>query len=177
MNEVKIIGFHGEAGSGKDASGAYLMAHGWARLSFASPIYDMLELIGFGRPTTQAEKDALIPEFGVSWRHAAQTLGTEWGRQMINPDLWLLVAGRMVRNSPPAARFVVTDVRFPNEAAMIRAAGGKVVHLKGRKADGTKPHASEEPLPILEGDIVVHNDTEGLDTLHEKLRLALRAWL
>lgn len=173
---MKLFGFHGPAGSGKDTCGQMLIERGYSRVSFASPIYDMLEAGGFGRPTTQEDKQEIIPWLGVSWRHLAQTLGTEWGRQCVHPELWLEVAARRMRQSQDGMH-VVTDVRFNNEAAMIRSLGGVVVHIQDRRAEGTLQHVSEVALPILDGDVILHNDTESLEILGDKLSIALRAWL
>lgn len=172
-----LIGFTGPAGSGKDTCGAYLIEHhGYKRLSFAAPIYDALEAMGFGRPDTQEQKEAMIPWLGVSWRHLAQTLGTEWGRERVHPNLWLGLALKKVQANPHL-KFVITDVRFENEALMVREAGGRVVHLEGRKHEGTLQHASEEGIQRLAQDVVVHNDVGHIHVLHRKLELALRAWL
>lgn len=155
----RLIGFTGPAGSGKDTCGAYLVQmHGFARLSFAEPIYKALQVMGFRWPTTQAEKEEVIPELGVTWRHLAQTLGTEWGREKVHQDMWTIVAKRRIE-SVPSARFAITDVRFDNEAAMIRDLGGLVIHLQGRRAGtGNDAHKSERPLAVQTGDIVLHNN-------------------
>ena len=178
---LKLVAFHGPAGSGKDACGAHLIqTHGYAKLSFAAPIYDMLEVAGFGRPTTQAQKEEVIPWLGVTWRHMAQTLGTEWGRNMVHPDLWrLIVNQRLEVGFAQGARFVITDLRFENEAELVRKVGGQVVHLRGRREAATtnQAHQSEQPLAFHPGDLSLHNDTQGLGALHEKLETLLGARL
>lgn len=169
---MKLIGFHGPAGAGKDTCGAYLVEHfGFERLSFAAPIYDMLEIAGFGRPKDQPAKEANIEWLGKSWRHLAQTLGTEWGRQCVDPELWVKLAMHKVQSNPDKA-YVITDVRFENEAKMIRATGGLVVHIRGRKAEGTLQHASEVPLALYPGDAAVHNDGD-FDSLYNQLNYLL----
>jgi hypothetical protein len=175
----RIFAFHGPAGAGKDECGKYLIeSHGFTRISFATPIYKALEAMGFGWPKTQEEKEALVPELGVSWRHMAQTLGTEWGRNMVHPDMWIILAKKYMTDNP-GARFVMTDVRFENEADMVRKLGGRIVHLVGRKAEITsnQQHASEQPLRRGEDDVVLHNDIAGIAVLHEKIEIALRSWL
>lgn len=173
----QLIGFHGPAGSGKDTCGAFLIErYGFTRLSFAAPIYDGLEAMGFGRPKTQAEKEAPIPWLGRSWRYLGQTIGTEWGRNMVDADLWTKLAMSKVAAAPDS-RFVVTDVRFENESKMIRDAGGLVVHLRGRKHEGTLQHASEQPLSVHPGDVTVWNEGEGLAVLHKVLEGSLLGYL
>lgn len=178
-NPLAILGFTGPAGSGKDTAGAYLIEHyGCRKVSFAGPIYDMLEVAGFGRPKTQAEKEAIIAELGVSWRHMAQTLGTEWGRRLVHDDLWVVSAKRSMLRDGGA--IVLTDVRFENEALTIRALGGIVCHLQGR-ADAmsqvTAGHASETGIAFGSHDVLVDN-SGSLQHLHEQLdNLALQVGL
>jgi hypothetical protein len=40
------------------------------------------------------------------------TLGTEWGRDAVHPDLWVRL---WAASGPRTSRVVVEDVRFPNE--------------------------------------------------------------
>lgn len=54
--------------------------------------------------------------------------------------------------------FIVTDVRFPNEAQMIRDQGGVVIHLFREDAQAVAAHISEQILPQLEGDAVIQNN-------------------
>lgn len=102
-----------------------------------------------------------MPALGFSWRQAAQTLGTEWGRAL-NPDLWVLLMERALTALAPDARVVISDVRFENEAEMIHRLGGSLVHLVGRRADlgDAAAHASEARLPGYCVDFVIGNDKE-----------------
>lgn len=155
---MEIIGFAGPAGCGKDTAGAVLITqHGYTRVSFAAPLKRALEAMGFPTPETADEKEAVIPWLGKSWRVLAQTLGTEWGRESIHPDLWVTLA---LRELKPNGKYVFTDVRFENEARLIREFGGRVIHIKGRAhsmSDDTAIHASETGLGIMSGDFVLNN--------------------
>jgi len=159
-----IVGLAGPAGVGKNTVADFL---GYDQDYFAKPIYDMLEAGGFGRPKTQAEKAAIIPGLGISWRTAAQTLGTEWGRYLMH-DLWAVLLERRWRTMDPMKKFlVVTDVRFENEAVFVRQRG-VLVHVKGREPilDGEQAkHASEAGLKAFPLDLTLYN-TSGLLDLH-----------
>jgi hypothetical protein len=165
---IRIIGFAGPAGSGKDTCGAYFVERGWTRISFADPLKRGLKAMGFGDPQMQWEKEKLVPGLPVTWRHCAQTLGTEWGRQLIDPDLWVILAQRYMATAP-AAKFVFTDVRFENEAKMIREAHGVIVHLEGR-GTGTSndAHQSEQRLKNHLWDLNCNN-SGSLSSLHDWL--------
>jgi hypothetical protein len=172
---MNIIAFAGPAGAGKTTCAQYLVQrHGYERMSFATPMYKMLEALGLGWPKTQAEKEANIPWLGVSWRHAATTLGTEWGRQMINKDLWVICA---LRACNPKGNYVIDDCRFENEATFIRGSGGLIVHITGRKMENTQAanHASEAGIAVQPADYYLDN-SDCLEVTQLKLdHIALRA--
>lgn len=153
-----IIGFTGPAGSGKDTAADHLVAHhGFTKVSWAGPLKAALAAMGFPEPNDRALKEVTIPGFPFSWRQAAQALGTEWGRTL-DPDIWVKLVGRLVSDNPEAS-WVVSDVRFENEAAMIRSLGGVVIHLHGRRADlgGAEAHASEKGVKASLTDWNIEN--------------------
>ena len=128
-----IIAISGPAGSGKTELARILCQdHGFTRVRFAGALKAMLlALPGVERehvdgPTTVKETplDALG---GRTPRHAMQTLGTQWGRGLMGVDFWLRVwrAGL-----PEGADVVVDDLRFDNEADLVRELGGVVVELR-----------------------------------------------
>jgi hypothetical protein len=159
MNPISIVAFAGPAGSGKDTAGLYLIEkYGFKKLSFATPLKNMLAAMGCPCPATADEKEAIIPWLGVSWRHLGQTLGTEWGREKVSPDIWVLIAEQFIRSE--GGRFVITDCRFENEAAMVRRMGGVVVVLDGRAHEmsgQTKGHVSEVGIAFNQHDLTIDN--------------------
>lgn len=159
MNPISIVAFAGPAGSGKDTAGQYLIEKfGFKKLSFATPLKNMLAAMGCPCPATADEKEAIIPWLGVSWRHLGQTLGTEWGRELVSPDIWVLIAEQFMRTE--GGRFVITDCRFENEAALVRRMNGVVVVLDGREHEmtgSTKTHRSEAGLDFNEHDLTIDN--------------------
>ena len=59
--------------------------------------------------------------YGQTYRYLAQTLGTEWGRELIHPDLWIMcLKYRLQKTYSP---IIIDDVRFENEAKFIREHG------------------------------------------------------
>lgn len=152
-----IIGLAGKAGSGKDTVADYLVAnYGFEKISFSKPLKDMLSAAGFPEPTNRDDKETNIPGYNFSWRHMAQTLGTEWGRVCLDQNFWVDTAMRGVYSNK---NYVFSDVRFENEADAIRKAGGIVIHLLGRQSDlgSNGEHISEKPLVQIGKDIMLLN--------------------
>lgn len=87
---------------------------------------------------------------------AMQTMGTEWGRQMVHPDLWANLWRHQAEILLASGASVLNDsVRFENEVAAIHALGGVVVRLTGRAGDLDAGHASERGVVA---DYEVSND-------------------
>ena len=173
MPQAPLIGIAGRARSGKDTVANFIVAAiGGYRYSFADPIRAMLAPLGvdMNDPYWQARKEDVIPALGVSPRRMMQTLGTEWGRNLINPDLWLVMAHqRLLRNGPG---MVISDVRFENEAAWIRKHGGRIIHVIRPEAKAVEAHASEDGIEMQDTDARLFNS----GTL-EELQLSVRELL
>lgn len=99
-----------------------------------------------------------------------QTLGTEWGRELVDENLWVTVARKQIEwlaSRPADDRpdvVVISDVRFENEAEMIRELGGMVVHARRPGASAVNAHVSEAGVTVVPKDIEVEN-AAGLDHL------------
>lgn len=161
----QLVAFVGPAGAGKSAAAQVLTDDGYKQVKIASPLKAMLRAFykdaGLSRDETERRIEGDLKETpcehlgGKTPRFAMQTLGFEWGRQMISEDIWVNVARRRVKNQLEwERRIVLDDVRFANEAAMVRELGGVVVGITGRKS-AVAAHASENvPTP----DFIVPND-------------------
>lgn len=165
MQKMRLIGIAGKARSGKDTAAKYLinkMGGDWYIASFADPMKTMLNAIGVD--TSDEAKDLPSNQYGVSTRHMLQTLGTEWGRNLISNDFWIDVFANM--NAYQCV--IVPDVRFENEADLIRK-HGVLIHLKGRGGIAGS-HVSEQTLNVKPGDTVITNNGT-LSELYAKLDL------
>ena len=156
----KLIGLTGFAGSGKSTVAEHLAyEHDYHRYAFATKIKAMLGLgLGLTIEEMYGEKKT-IPSArlgGKTPRYAMQTLGTEWGRQLIHPDLWCNLLMDQIRRE---ARLlvVIEDVRFPNEQAAIKALGGDVWWIVRDITYATATHASEQGLT---GCSLLHNNKD-----------------
>lgn len=174
-----IIGFTGKAGSGKDTAADYLVTHhGFVKLSFAGPLKAMLAAGGMPEPKHREEKEALVPGFLFTWREAAQKLGTEWGRSL-DLEIWLKMMEQQIVQSQ-SHNIALSDLRYENEAAMVRRLGGVVVHMAGAQADlGVNAgHASEAGVAfsVLPLDIKVDN-SKSHAWLYGQLDAIMGGWL
>lgn len=158
----RIIGLAGKARSGKDTVGAMLVtAFNAKTLSFASPIKEALRaMLDLSEEHISGGlKETEITWIGKSPRQLMQTLGTEWGRQIVSPTLWLDLAAREIESNRYCGyHSVVTDVRFDNEADMIRDMGGVIWHIQRENIPQVSAHASESGVSLKSGDIIIDNN-------------------
>lgn len=160
---MRLIGIAGPARAGKDTLASYLLdnlSDDWSRSSFADPLKAMLSVIGVD---ISDDKKAVIDErYGRSPRYMMQTLGTEWARNTINKNMWVRAFARL--NAGKCV--IVPDVRFENEAELVRE-HGVLIHLVGRGGiEGN--HVSENAIAFKPGDIVIDNSRD-LAWLHSQV--------
>lgn len=151
-----LIGLCGVAGSGKGEVAARLARrHGFMEMAFADPLYEAVSAI-VGKPVAwlkdRANKEEVIPWLGKSPRELLQLMGTEFGRKMIHPEIWIRSAVERIDSSRPV---VFTDVRFDNEAQAIQEAGGVIFEVIRPFAACLKPHtAAHESEQGIMGEYV-----------------------
>ena len=165
---TQLIGIAGRARSGKDTSANILAGLlNWDTYAFAEPIKQMLETV-FGPHFRSGDRELPIPWLGKSPRHLMQTLGTEWGRQHVHPELWILLAQQRLRTLQRAGSgLIITDVRFQNEADWIRSEGGVIVEIQRTDRGVSHQHLSEQWE--VDADVVIPNNA-GIYDLKDKLR-------
>lgn len=164
MNK-NIIGLAGQKHSGKTSAANKLEKSGFARYSFATPLRSMLSVLlkelghseeDIDRLLTR-DKDQVIPGLSKSSRDLMQTLGTEWGRCHVDPDIWIKAARHRLESSEDDL-IVFDDVRFDNEADLIREMGGLIIHVDRGDLVQNDDHASEQGIFERDGDAFVDND-------------------
>lgn len=158
----RLIGLYSAAPSSGKTTVARLI--GGEVLSFAAPIKHMtahvLRELGYpGEKIVADDKERKIPELGVSARQMMQTLGTEWGRGCVHPDLWLKIAESKAKSLLKKDCIVVfDDVRFPNEVDMISRLGGGIWLVDRPGIAYTGSHASEGLLSYIVADALIINN-------------------
>uniref|UniRef100_UPI0025C6BA94 deoxynucleotide monophosphate kinase family protein n=1 Tax=Cecembia sp. TaxID=1898110 RepID=UPI0025C6BA94 len=101
-----------------------------------------------------------------------QTLGTEWARNLLDENIWVDVVRRKIK-ALDSYSVVVTDVRFQNEAALIKELGGVILQVQREGLDGVgiQGHSSEVGRGVHADFVVVNDGT--LDQLKEKVLCAI----
>jgi hypothetical protein len=173
---VRNIGLIGKARSGKDtAANALVRERSYTRLAFADPLKAMVLGTDPFVPTgwgLSVRLQALIADVG--WEYAKDTYPevrrllqrTGQAVRELDDDFWL-AAMRKKLNAAESWNLpvVVTDVRYPNEADMLRSRGFTLVRIV--RPTGTAKtigearaamHASETALDDYRADVVLTND-------------------
>lgn len=118
-----LIGLAGCAGVGKSTIARMLRVNlGYRRIAFADPLKEALSIItglslNHFYNIKLKEKQT---EYGKSPRQMMQMGGTEFVRNMINPNFWIIRMQKELNQFFPNERIVVDDIRFENEADLIR---------------------------------------------------------
>ena len=121
-------------------------------------------------------KEEIIPEVGKSFVQLAIALGTTFGRDFIGEDCWVAPWRRGTRQLLNSEAIVVTDdMRFPNEAEAVRAAGGILIGIVRPGATvSTQRAAAEGHLTESDMDAVIYNEGSIEDLEERVLRVAKR---
>lgn len=170
-HERLIIGLYSPAPqSGKSTVAGILEGQfGFSTRSFASAlkrmVIDLLVTAGYSPEEVghfmAAGKEEPIPALGnVSFRYLCQTIGTEWGRNLISNNLWVDL---LVRNPNLPNLLVIDDVRFPNEFDAIRSEGGQVWRISRPSGVVQTSHVSEGLLEGYPFDEEIVNDSDVTD--------------
>ena len=93
----------------------------WNKYKVGQIIYNNKEeLLNSGYTLNDAEIIHLTP------RKLLQLIGTDCGRKIIHPDIWV---NATFCNYTPSQKWILSDVRFPNEVKAIKDRGGIVIKV------------------------------------------------
>lgn len=168
---LRWLGLVGRAGSGKDWLCDELAKTFYVnRVAISQAIKTMLLAANPLVDGTKRLQDA-VAENGMTlekakWaypeiRRLMQTLGTEGGRSALGENVWIDAA---LRRGKPGHLNIITDVRFANEAAAVRAVGGIIVRVNRSNqptdlflSEDQAAHASETSSDTIVADYVFVN--------------------
>ena len=150
LSDTLVIGLGHKARHGKDSVARILIdafPRPVQRFSFADDLYAICRVLH-----GMTVKDApLLQRVGVAFRER-------------DPETWVRCVDTKIREARPRVA-VITDVRFPNELAFIRALGGVCWKVRRVLADGSEfvdpsrpaTHISETALDGAVWDRVLEN--------------------
>ena len=175
-----IVGLVGLIGAGKGTVADLLVErHHFVKESFANSVKDSCAAVfGWDRallegdtPDSRAWREQpdewwskqLGREF--SPRLALQLMGTEAGRDVFHPDLWVHTVMRRCRS---VINYVIADVRFPNEINAIKNSGGFIIRVRR----GDDPEWFN-----LARECNVHNKPEVMRNEYPEVHYSEWAWI
>jgi predicted 2-oxoglutarate/Fe(II)-dependent dioxygenase YbiX len=170
-----IIGFTGRKGHGKDTAAKAFP--GATTVAFAEPLkraamamWDLTEDQVFD----DRQKEVVDERYGKTPRQMLQWLGSDVIRDQFDKNHWLSLARHKITSAKGVV--CVTDVRYDNEAALVRELGGKVIRIVRTDVDGAAAdtHVSEAGVSDHLVDTVIENVMGRMDKLHEDVRQAAR---
>lgn len=133
-----VLGLAGKTRGGKDTVARVVADEfGFYRLAFADTIKDMLcAMLTITRNELERRKDdpdyRICPD-GPTIGEAMQTLGTEWGQDMVSRGIWVHIVKTKIlamMDGSAVRCFVVPDVREEHEADWVRR-HGQLIHVVG----------------------------------------------
>lgn len=163
---MKVLGITGYKQSGKDTAANELkrlwLPKRTVQINFADALkQEVATACGVSVSFINAHKD--------NFRLILQGWGTNFRRQMHGDSYWTLKWVKSLIDLPTTPDYIIcSDVRFLNEANVIKQAEGKLVRVvrPGFLSDG---HASETEQDKIEADYTIVNDGT-LEDLRNKLK-------
>jgi hypothetical protein len=180
-----IIGIIGAVGSGKDTCGDYLSkTHKFQKTAFAKKVKDVAAIVfGWDRemmegitPQSREWREKVDPYWDISPRQAMQKIGTDMFRTHIDAAVWVKAVVKEI-SAAPAVNYVVTDCRFENEIAALKALGGTIIYIERGTAVAPEAvmHISDSNSYTLRTLADIHISNNGsLDDLYKALDAALK---
>ena len=182
---IRIVGFAGVAHAGKSTAATvlheYLVsttpAYTATRLAYADRVKDVCASLFLEVPSkywySPALKSMPLAKLqGWTPRTIMQHVGTQM--RAVDRDVFVKQVGVYLREHAGRARhvFIIDDVRYKNEEALIHVHGGVVlrVHRKGAGLKGEEAeHSSEREIPQLRCDAEITNNKSRKDLLKQIL--------
>jgi dephospho-CoA kinase len=152
QNHGMVIGLTGKKGCGKDTVGDYLVRkYGFERMAFADALKQVCQTVfdlTMEQMTDTIKKEQMDERWDTTPRHLMQIVGTQLFRDKLTEcfphlkgSIWVgIIKQKILRSSK---NIVLTDVRFENEAEMVRQFNGKLIQITRTDNNQSDKHVSE----------------------------------
>ena len=148
---MKLFGITGKMRSGKDTFyGIVNERHRAIRLAYADELKSECAA-ALGLTVDEMNQNKSL------YRHLWQWWGTEYRRGQ-DDQYWLKRMQEKLNQIPETSIVFITDVRFENEADLIRNQGGEIIRVvrsEAPDATGHVGHASETEMEAIKADYTV----------------------
>ena len=201
LNDVDLIGFTGLIGSGKSKAAKIISNYfDYKEINFADEVKNklcnMLDIGNWRDVFRNYDKsDHILLDYRKSinkfekypvtetLRTLLQEFGTDFVRKNISYDFWIVqVQNRIIMDAyyNKDKKYVISDVRFDNEAMWIRQNGGFIISIKSNNSIGSD-HESEEGIDahfidheIINNYNIFNMGKESDDEFRDKVLLAYK---
>lgn len=124
-------------------------------ITYSEPVFDY----------TQEQKNIYLPEYDMTLGTMLQKVGTDAIRNNIHLDSWILALFTDIQHTNNNDVWLITDVRFKNEAESVKKHNGYLIRIDGDPMDVRKNstrdlnHISETDLDDYDKfDFTISND-------------------
>lgn len=171
MTLVSVAGF---ATAGKDATAKFLVQDwGFTRYAFADILRTAAEILNPALDVGTGHYEPLdrllhIHGWGdakliyPSVRRFLQVMGTEVGRDLLHPNVWVDALFRQIK-ADGTKRIVISDCRFPNEVVTTLKRGGHVWWIDRPGVGPVNAHISDNAIGPEDCTHVIDNSGDLVD--------------
>ncbi len=189
-----VVGLTGYAGAGKDEAAKVLTRVGWVRVSFADPLRQALlnldpiidHKLDWNWHTHEVRLAEVVKSIG--WeeskrsypeiRRLLQKLGTEAGRDIHGHNCWTQIAERSMTQAMLTGKScVLTDVRFPNELALVKQFGGILIRIERPGVGPVNSHVSDKQAFAAEDIYATLTNDGSPEKLQADLVTTITRWI
>lgn len=185
---MKIVGFVGKKGSGKDEAGRALADLNFLSVAYGDGLKHVCSNVWGLSPVQMYDptlKEVVDDRWGLTPRQILQRLGSDVARN-IHPDTWVRYLMNQIKNksilvpspnrtSPinfcvkgASEKYAVVDVRFQNEAQAILDNGGVLIRIVRPSLKSVDEHISETEGDDIEVNSTILNDST-LEVFHQRV--------
>ena len=155
----------------------YLVNKGYIKLSFGSAVKDIVSIItGWSRDFVEGTNEERHlretlkhPDYNKTCRELMQFIGTDLFRNQLDDNIWVNIIKNKIESNK-MNKYVIADVRFDNEAEMIKSLGGYIIQIT-RDTQIKSDHISENGISY-EPDLIIKNNGS-LNDLYDNINQLL----